>query len=75
MAGRAKRRDGEPAVPEAARPAYEAIVGLTGRFCQVNGFVVDARRLQREVQEEAYRKGLIPYVPAEKPVAGETTAE
>jgi hypothetical protein len=42
---------------------------------EVNGFVVDARRLKREVQEEAYRKGLIPYVPGEKPVAGEPTGE
>jgi hypothetical protein len=42
---------------------------------EVNGFVVDARRLRREVQEEAYRKGLIPYVPGEKPSAGETTGE
>ena len=35
---------------------------------QVNGFVVDARHLRREVQEEAFRKRLIPYIPAEKPV-------
>jgi hypothetical protein len=42
---------------------------------EVNGFVLDARRLKREIQEEAYRKGLIPFVPGEKPVAGETTAE
>jgi hypothetical protein len=34
---------------------------------QVNGFFVDARHLRREVQEEAYRKGLIPYVPGQKP--------
>jgi hypothetical protein len=33
---------------------------------QVNGFLVDARSLQREIQEEALRKGLIPYIP-EKP--------
>lgn len=33
---------------------------------QVNGFLVDARFLKREVQEEALRKGLIPYLP-EKP--------
>jgi hypothetical protein len=39
----------------------------------VNGFIVDARRLKREVQEEAYRKGLIPYIPGEKPVKGEAT--
>src|SRR4051794_39571968 len=32
---------------------------------QVNGFIVDARRLKREVREEAFRKGLIPYVPGE----------
>lgn len=30
---------------------------------QVNGFVVDARILKREVQEKALRKGLIPYIP------------
>jgi hypothetical protein len=32
----------------------------------VNGFIVDAHSLPHSVQEEAYRKGLIPYVPAEK---------
>jgi hypothetical protein len=42
---------------------------------EVNGFIVDARRLKREVQEEAFRKGLIPYVPGEKPVEGEPTTE
>jgi hypothetical protein len=30
---------------------------------QVNGFLVDARMLKREFQEEALRKGLIPYIP------------
>ena len=29
----------------------------------VNGFIVDARSLPRELQEEAYRKGLIPFLP------------
>ena len=33
----------------------------------VNGFMVDARQLRREIQEEAFRKGLIPYVPGKKP--------
>ena len=33
---------------------------------QVNGMIVDARRLPRVVQEEAYRKGLIPYVPGDR---------
>jgi hypothetical protein len=28
----------------------------------VNGLILDARRLRREIQEEAYRKGLIPYI-------------
>jgi hypothetical protein len=34
-------------------------------FVEINGFVVDARRLPREVQEEAHRLGLIPFVPGE----------
>ena len=29
----------------------------------VNGFIVDARHAPRELQEEAYCKGLIPYIP------------
>ena len=32
---------------------------------QVNGFVIDARHAPREIQEEAFRKGLIPYIPGE----------
>ncbi len=31
---------------------------------QVNGLIVDARAMPREVQHEAWRKGLIPFVPA-----------
>jgi hypothetical protein len=30
---------------------------------QVNGLPLDARYLRREIQEEAFRKGLIPYIP------------
>jgi hypothetical protein len=30
---------------------------------QVNGVLVDVRMMPREVQEEAYRIGLIPFVP------------
>jgi len=30
---------------------------------QFNGFLLDARFLKREFQEEALRKGLIPYIP------------
>jgi hypothetical protein len=33
---------------------------------QVNGFMVDARSLKLEIQEEALRKGLIPYIPERK---------
>ena len=33
---------------------------------QVNGFIMDARHAPREIQEEAFRKGLIPYIPAGK---------
>ena len=30
---------------------------------QVNGLIVDARQVSREIQEEAFRRGLIPYLP------------
>jgi hypothetical protein len=33
---------------------------------EVNGFLLDARYLKRELQEEAFRKGLIPYIPADR---------
>ena len=33
---------------------------------QVNGLIVDARHMPREVQELAYQKGLIPYVPGKR---------
>lgn len=32
----------------------------------VNGFLVDARSMPLEIQEEAYRKGLIPYLPGSR---------
>ena len=32
----------------------------------INGLVMDVRTLPREVQEEAYRKGLIPYLPGQR---------
>jgi hypothetical protein len=37
---------------------------------QVNGFLMDARFLEREIQEEAFRKGLIPYIPGEQQEEG-----
>ena len=33
---------------------------------EINGFIVDARHLKREFQEEALRKGLIPYIPGDR---------
>jgi Domain of unknown function (DUF6398) len=32
----------------------------------VNGFIVDARQLSRDIQEVAYKKGLIPYIYADQ---------
>ena len=33
---------------------------------EVNGLIADARRLPREIQEVAFHKGLIPYIPADR---------
>ena len=33
---------------------------------EVNGFILDARSLPRDVQEEAFQRGLIPYLPDER---------
>jgi len=38
---------------------------------QVNGLMMDVRRAPREVQEIAFRKGLIPYIPADRRQGGE----
>lgn len=32
----------------------------------VNGFVIDVRKASRELQEQAYLQGLIPYIPADR---------
>jgi len=32
----------------------------------VNGMIMDVRSLSREIQEEAFEKGLIPYIPDDK---------
>lgn len=37
---------------------------------QVNGLMVDIRHMPREVQEIAYQKGLIPYIPADRSIHG-----
>jgi hypothetical protein len=33
---------------------------------EVNGFILDVRRCSREIQEIAFEKGLIPYIPADR---------
>jgi len=35
-------------------------------YLSVNGFLTDIRKMPREAQEVAFRKGLIPYIPADK---------
>jgi hypothetical protein len=37
---------------------------------QVNGLIVDARHMPREIQEEAFRRGMIPYIPADRAEGG-----
>ncbi|MEH2205955.1 MAG: DUF6398 domain-containing protein [Nostoc sp.] len=34
----------------------------TARLISINGFPIDARYTSREIQEEAFRRGLIPYL-------------
>jgi hypothetical protein len=36
----------------------------TAWLISINGFPIDARSAPREIQEEAFRKGLIPYLPS-----------
>jgi len=33
---------------------------------EVNGFIMDIRRCTREIQEIAFKKGLIPYIPSDR---------
>ena len=37
---------------------------------QVNGFMMDVRHAPREVQEIAFNKGLIPYIPTDRQHGG-----
>ena len=43
-----------------------ALTALPWTLKLVNGFIMDVRDAPREVQEAAFEKGLIPYIPAEK---------
>ena len=38
---------------------------------EVNGFLMDIRNAPRELQEVAFEKGLIPYIPADRAGRGE----
>ncbi len=38
---------------------------------EVNGFLMDIRSAPRELQEAAFAKGLIPYIPADRAEEGE----
>ena len=42
---------------------------------EVNGLIMDIRRCPREVQEVAFEKGLIPYIPADRSTEGEREEE
>jgi hypothetical protein len=44
-------------------------------FVEIDGFVVDARTLPRALQEQAFRQGLIPWIPADQPGPGEAGAD
>ncbi len=43
-------------------------------YIMVDGYVIDARTAPREIQEEAYRLGMIPYIPADRQPAAEASA-
>ena len=51
--------------PDWCTPAMLADNPLVWMF-DVGGFVMDIRDTPRQVQEEAYRQGLIPFIPADK---------
>jgi hypothetical protein len=42
---------------------------------EVNGLLMDIRHAPRELQEAAFAKGLIPYIPADRAEAGEESSE
>ncbi len=39
-------------------------------FLEVNGLIMDIRNTPRELQEVAFAKGLIPYIPADRAESG-----
>jgi len=41
---------------------------------QINGLILDARFVPREVQEEAFERGLIPFIPADQQENDESEA-
>src|SRR4029077_4301616 len=55
MARKAIRPEGEPAVPEVARPAYDAVVALTDAFCREH-LTEEYRVLTRKLAAALARK-------------------
>ena len=51
--------------PQWYRPSKMGDIPLVWMI-MVDGFVVDVRRMSRAIQEIAYEKGLIPYIPGDK---------
>ena len=51
----ARKQEGEPSVPEAAKPAYDAIVALTDGFCQAH-FTHEYQMLCRKLAAALARK-------------------
>ena len=44
---------------------------MVALMLEVNGFLMDIRSAPRELQEVAFEKGLIPYIPADRAAIGE----
>ncbi|MCK5174690.1 MAG: hypothetical protein KAR47_14955 [Planctomycetes bacterium] len=42
---------------------------------ELDGFIVDIRKVRREIQEAAFREGLIPYIPADKKQAASQSGQ
>jgi hypothetical protein len=59
-------------VPKAMQEKYSGIVAQTDQFAakhlnaEYQQLSVDVRHMPREVQEIAYQKGLIPFIPADR---------
>jgi hypothetical protein len=68
-----KRLDLYPMDPQWCLPSLIPENPLVWMF-EIDGFIRDLRTEPRDVQAEAFRRGLIPYIPADHAAAGRTTA-